>query len=128
MTLALRAAIILGGLLLAFLGFGFLTDPVASGADFGISAQGAHGLTSIRADFTSFFMASAGCLIWGAIAQRRDPLIIGALLMLVTLAVRLVALAIDGSFKGYITPMVVELVIGALGLIGAKTLPAKAPS
>ena len=43
--------------------------------------------------------------------------------MLVTLAARLVALAIDGSFEGYATPMIVEAVIGVLGLIGAAKLP-----
>ena len=128
MALVLRAAITLGGLLLIFIGFGFLTDPLTAGAGFGLSAEGAHGLTSMRADFTSFFMVSGASLIWGAIARRRDPLIIGALLMLVTLAVRLVALAIDGSFEGYITPMIVEIVIGALGLMGAKVLPEKAKS
>ncbi|MEP2735619.1 MAG: hypothetical protein ABJP34_04915 [Erythrobacter sp.] len=105
-----------------------MSDLLDAGAGFGISAEGAHGLTSIRADFTSFFMVSGGCLVWGAIAQRRDPLIIGSLLMLVTLAVRLVALAIDGSFEGYTTPMVVEIVVGLLGLTGAKVLPAKARS
>lgn len=123
MTIALRAILVLGGLLLCFLGFGFLTDPAASGADFGISAAGAHGLTSIRSDFTAFFMVGGACLIWGAIARRRDPLIIGGALMLVTLAARLVSLSINGSFDGYIPPMVVELVLGVAALIGARILP-----
>ncbi|NMW32306.1 hypothetical protein HKD42_09565 [Altererythrobacter sp. RZ02] len=123
MIIALRAILVLGGLLLGFLGVGFLTDPVASGVDFGISAAGAHGLTSIRSDFTAFFMVGGACLIWGAIARRRDPLIIGGALMLVTLAARLVSLSINGSFLGYIPPMVVELVLGVAALIGARILP-----
>ena len=126
MIITMRVLLCLGGLLLLSLGFGFLTDPTGSGADFGISAAGAHGLTSIRSDFTAFFGVGGACFIWGAIARRSDPLVIGAALMLVTLAARLVSLSIDGSFEGYITPMVVELVLGILGLAGAKILPKRA--
>lgn len=127
MIMSLRIALFLGGLLLLFLAFGFLTDPVGSAANFGLTAQGAQGATSARADFTGFFGVGAACLIWGAIARQRDPLVIGAALMLVALAARCVSLAVDGGFEGYMTPMVVELVLGGLGLIGAQILP-EAPS
>ena len=123
MLMGLRIALTLGGLLLLFMGAGFLLDPATAGAGFGISAEGAHGLTSIRADFTAFFGVGGACLIWGAWANRSDPLLIGAALMLVTLAARLVALAIDGGFEGYATPMIVEAIIGVLALIGAAKLP-----
>ncbi|MDY7098382.1 MAG: DUF4345 family protein [Pseudomonadota bacterium] len=125
MMMVLRVVLVLGGLLLAFMGFGFLTDPVGSGAGFGLAVEGTHGTTSIRADMTAFFGVGGTCFIWGALAKRGDPLIIGAALMLVTLAARLVSLAIDGSFEGYIVPMAVEAVLGVLGLIGAKALPEK---
>ncbi|WP_390583615.1 DUF4345 family protein [Erythrobacter sp. MTPC3] len=124
MILALRAGLILGGLLLVFMGIGFLIDPAVSAADFGITVEGAHGLTSVRADFTAFFTVGGACFIWGAWQRRRDPLIIGAALMLVTLVSRVVALLIDGSFDGFITPMVVEALLGIFGLIAAKKLPA----
>lgn len=123
MIIALRAGLALGGLLLVFIGAGFLLDPTGSGADFGLSAKGAHGLTTIRADFTAFFVVGGASLVWGALARRRDPLLIGAALMLVTLAGRLVSLAINGPFEGYIPPMAVELLLGVLGLIGARVLP-----
>lgn len=123
MILALRIGLTLGGLLLVFMGIGFLLNPAASGADFGIAVEGAHGLASVRADFTAFFTVSGACFIWGALQRRRDPLIIGAALMLVTLAARLVALSVDGSFDGFVTPMVVEALLGIFGLIGAKILP-----
>ena len=123
MTLALRLTLILGGLLLGFMGLGFLIDPVGSGANFGLDVTGAHGTTSVRSDFTAFFGVGAACLIWGAWARRRDPLIIGAALMLVTLAARVVSLAINGGFDGFIPPMIVEAVLGVLALIGAKILP-----
>ncbi|MCK0127261.1 DUF4345 family protein [Erythrobacter sp. F6033] len=123
MTIALRIALALGGLLLVYMGFGFLTDPVTAGAEFGLNVEGAHGTTSIRADMTAFFGVSGACFIFGAWARRSDPLVIGSALMLVTLAARLVSLAIDGGFEGFIPPMVVEALLGIFGLIGAKVLP-----
>lgn len=123
MIIALRVALALGGLLLVFMGFGFLTDPVASAADFGLTIEGTHGITSIRSDMTAFFTVSGACFIIGAWARRSDPLVIGAALMLVTLATRLFSLAVDGSFEGFIIPMVVEALLGIFGLIGAKVLP-----
>ena len=128
MIMALKVLLTLGGLLLLFMGVGFFADPVSSAADFGIEVSGAHGLTSIRSDLTAFFVVSGACFVWGAWANRSDPLIIGAALMLVTLASRLVSLAAYGSFDGYIIPMVVELLLGVLGLAGAKILPQTAKS
>lgn len=123
MIMALKVLLTLGGLLLVFMGFGFFADPVSSAKDFGIDVAGAHGLTSIRSDLTAFFVVSGACFIWGALANRSDPLIIGAALMLVTLASRLVSLAAYGGFDGYIIPMAVEAVLGVLGLAGARILP-----
>ena len=126
MTIALRVVLTLGGLLLLFLGFGFLTDPIEAAAGFGIALDGAHGITSARSDFTAFFVVGGACYLWGAWARRSDPLLIGSALMLVTLAVRLVSLAINGPFEGYIQPMVVEAVLGIVGLYAARVLPEKA--
>ncbi len=123
MIIALRGVLVLGGLLLAFVGAGFFLNPAQSGADFGVSAAGAHGLTSIRADFTAFFIVTAACLVWGAIARRRDPLIIGGALMLIPLFGRLLSLSVNGSFDGYLPPMAVEAVLGISALIGARVLP-----
>jgi len=125
MIIGLRIALCLGGLLLLYLASGFLLDPAGAGANFGLKTVGVQGLTSVRADFTGFFGVGGACFIWGALARRRDPLLIGAALMLVTLAARLVALAIDGTFEGYITPMGVEAILGVLALFGARALPVK---
>ncbi|MEM6474855.1 MAG: DUF4345 family protein [Pseudomonadota bacterium] len=123
MIIGLRVVLCLGGLLLLFMGAGFLLDPASAGADFGLTVEGAHALTSVRSDFTAFFGVGGACFIWGAIARRPDPLVIGSALMLVTLAARLVSLAVDGSFQGYVVPMGVELLLGVLGLFGARALP-----
>ena len=126
MIIALRVVLTLGGLLLVYMGFGFLVDPVTAGAGFGINVEGAHGTTSVRSDFTAFFVVSGACFLWGAWARRSDPLVIGSALMLVTLAARLVSLAINGPFEGHVIPMVVEAVLGIAGLYAARVLPAKA--
>ena len=126
MIIALRAGLVLGGVLFLFIGAGFFFDPVQSGADFGLTVKGAHGLTSVRGDMTSFFLVSAICYIWGALSKRRDPLIIGAALMLIVLVCRLISLVQYGTFEGYIPPMVVELLFGTLAIIGSRVLPAKA--
>ena len=123
MKIALRIVLALGGLLLLYMGFGFLTDPVSSGADFGLTVDGAHATTSVRSDFTAFFGVSGAAFLWGAWKQHGSALIFGAALMLVTLAARLVSLAVDGSFEGYYVPMIVEAVLGFGGLAGAKILP-----
>lgn len=123
MIVALRTGLALGGLLLVFMAFGFLTDTVGASADFGITAEGAHAITSLRADMTAFFGVGGACFLWGAWARRSDPLIIGAALMLTALIARTASLSINGSFEGYPTPMAVELLLGVLGLIGARVLP-----
>lgn len=125
MIMALRGALVLGGLALVILGAGFLFTPVEMAQNFGISVSGAHALTSIRSDMTSFFAVSGACFIWGALARRPDPLIIGAALMLVVLVCRLISLVAVGPFEGFVAPMVVELLLGILGLTGARALPNK---
>lgn len=124
MAIVLRAVLVLGGVLLLYMGSGFLLDPAGSGAGFGVTAEGVHGLTSIQTDFTSFFGVGGACLIWGALAQRRDPLVIGGALMLVALVARLVSLAINGPFDGYIAPIVFEAVVGMAAIWGSRMLPA----
>ena len=66
MITALRAGLALCGMLLVYMGLGFLTSPVSSAANDGIAAEGAHGLTSIRSDFTASYCVGGGCFIWGA--------------------------------------------------------------
>ena len=108
MVLFLRALLFVGGLFYAILGVGFLFDPAGSGAEFGLTAQGAHGLATIRADITAFFIVAGGCMIWGGWARKGDPLLVTAALMLLALLGRSVGLAVDGSYEGFAPPMVVE--------------------
>lgn len=121
-----RVALFLFGLLYIFIGFGFLTDPVSSGADFGLAplnADSAQGLSTLRADFTSFFWVSAGCLIIGSWKSNATLLNVGAALLGVVFLVRVVSLFVDGTYEGWMMPMGVELLTALVALAGARILP-----
>ncbi|HEX5644847.1 MAG TPA: DUF4345 family protein [Erythrobacter sp.] len=123
MILMLRALLLLGGLFYVLMGIGFLLDPVSSGADFGISAQGTMGLASIRADMTAFFVVAGGCLLWGAWARKGDPLLVSAGLMAIALTGRLVTLFVDGPHEAFWMPMLVEAITVILALVCFRVLP-----
>ena len=79
MHFVLSALVALLALLDLMLGVGFLVNPAASGADFGLSAVdalngGAEGLSAMRADFTAFFLVAAGFMGLGAWRRRGDVL------------------------------------------------------
>ena len=79
MHFVLSALVALLALLDLMLGMGFLVNPAASGADFGLSAVdllngGAEGLSAMRADFTAFFLVAAGFMGLGAWRRRGDVL------------------------------------------------------
>ncbi|MEM1051221.1 MAG: hypothetical protein AAGI28_03920 [Pseudomonadota bacterium] len=130
MAVILRVSLVLLGVLYIVIGFGFLTDPVSSGADFGIApletsgAQlSAQGLSSLRADFTSFFWVSAACLIVGAWRASTTLLNVGAALIGVVFLVRGFSVIADGTYEGWMTPMAVELLTALIALAGARFLP-----
>ncbi len=123
MILFLRAALFVGGLFFVVAGIGFLLDPATYGAEFGLTARGAHGLATIRADLTAFFVVSGACMIWGGWARNGDPLLVSAALMAIALFGRIVGLVQDGSYAGYWPPMVVEALTIILSLVASRILP-----
>lgn len=126
MSVIVRVSLFLLGVLYIFVGFGFLTDPVTAGADFGITAieaNGAQGITSMRGDFTSFFGVLAACLIIGSWKANATLLNVGAALVGVVFAVRALSLFTDGKFEGWMMPMAVELLTVVVALVGARILP-----
>lgn len=126
LAIILRVSLFLLGVLYLVIGFGFLTDPVGSGADFGIAAlpdAGAQGLASIRGDFTSFFWVIAGSLIIGVWKTNTTLLHVGAALLGIVFVVRCVSAVIDGTFEGWMIPMAVELLTVILAMAAARILP-----
>lgn len=126
MAIILRVSLFLLGVLYIVVGYGFLTDPVGSGADFGIALadeSSAQGLSTIRADFTSFFAVTAGCLILGAWKANAVLLNTGAALMGIVFLVRGASLYFDGTYEGWMTPMAVELLTAVVAIAAARVLP-----
>ena len=108
MRVALSAVILLGAILDAVLGFGFLSDPADSGATFGLAAPGAMGLSAMRADFTAFFLVAAGFMAVGAWQRRGDMLVAPLALFAIALSGRALNLIAVGPYDGWWLPMTVE--------------------
>ncbi len=123
MRLILIALIFLFGLFDLFMGLNFLFNPAETGLGFGLSANGAMGLSTMRADFTGFFCVIAASMMWGAWRRNGDLLLVPAALMGTAVIVRAVSLAVDGPYPGDLLPMAVELLHVILLVAAWRVLP-----
>jgi hypothetical protein len=114
MTLVLRLAVGLGGILFILIGLAFLIHPTEMGALFFLQAQGSQGLATIRADLTAFFLVGGLFALVGA--WRRDATALNVPLLLLALALlgRTVSLVVDGRGPDALQPMIVEALFIAL--------------
>lgn len=110
MRLLLTGLVYAGGLFFLLAGIGFLTNPASAGADFGLTAAGAKGLSSIRADLTAFFLVASGSMVLGVWQRNAGLLLVAASLFGIALFGRIVGLVVDGSYEGALMPMAVEAV------------------
>lgn len=122
MVLAVRLVLSLLGLLYLYMGFGFLTDPVGAGGDFGVTAAGPQGLASIRGDFTAFFWVLSGSLLLGAWRGNVTLHYVAAALAGIVLAGRALGVMLDGPYDQWFVPMIVEGVTVIAALIGARMI------
>jgi len=127
MRLLLSALLFVMGLFYLFVGAGFLVNPVAAGLDFGLTAERAQGLSTIRADMTAFFYVGGGAMIWGAWKRRGDPLLVSAALFGIAFIGRLVSYIVDGPYKAWTGPMIIELVTVIVCLVAWWVLPVRKP-
>lgn len=125
MQIALKIVLTLLGLLFLYMGAGFLFNPAQAGADFGIGAAGSHGLTSIRADLTAFFVVAGGATLMGVWAERKEYLHVTVALMGIAFVARAISAAQFGTFEGWVVPIVVEAVTVVLALFAIRNLPRK---
>ncbi len=126
MNLILSALIIIGAVVDAMLGFGFLFDPAGSGIDFGLQSTGAAGLSSLRADFSAFFLVSAACMAWGGWRRRGGVLLVPLALFSVAFIGRLINLIVVGTYDLWWMPMLVELAHIIVLAIAVRRWPAPA--
>lgn len=123
MRIVLIGLIFLFGLFDLFMAVSFLLDPVQAATGFGIAADGARGLSSVRADFTSFFGVVAGCMMLGAWRRNGDLLLVPAALMGIAAVVRLASVAIDGTYPGWMMPISVEIAHVILLIAAWRVVP-----
>ena len=123
MRLVLTALIMLGGIFFGVIGVQFLFDPAGSGAGFGLTPDSAHGLASIRADMSAFFLVAAACMIIGAWRRNGDLLLVPAGLFGIALLGRIIGYFADGPWDGFWMPMVVEALAVVVLLVASRVLP-----
>lgn len=123
MRLILTALLFLFGLFNLMLGIGFFLDPVGLGTTFNLSPIGVGGLAVLRADLTAFFVVAGACQLWGGWRRNGDLLLVPALLMGIAFTGRSVSAALDGTYPGLATPMVVEALQVLLAIAAWRVLP-----
>ncbi|MFN3425527.1 MAG: hypothetical protein ACK40C_12575 [Novosphingobium meiothermophilum] len=123
MRLVLTSLVFLAGLFDLFIAIGFLTGPAQTATGFGIAATGTAGISTIRADFTSFFGVAAFCMMWGAWRRNADLLLVPAVLFGISFVGRAIDLAVTGSYPGWAFPMAVEAGHLVLMLAAWRLLP-----
>lgn len=126
MMMGLRVLLALVGLFFIGLGGTFLFDPVTQGGDFGVDPRGAQGLSTIRADFSSYFWVSGGALVLGAWKQNGTVLLVAAALLGITFCARALSLVLDGTYEGWMAPMMVEAFVVVIALFGYRAMAGSA--
>lgn len=119
-----RGAVALAGLVLAAIGVAALLDANGTGAKLGLSAINALGHATLRADIAAFFLTAGGLAM--AAAARREPLLLTAPLLLISLTLcgRLLSVLLTGFDAAMVPPMAVEALLVAVFLAGRRMGPA----
>lgn len=123
MRLILTALIFLAGIFDLMMAGSFLFNPDSAAGQLGVDALGPIGVSTIRADFTSFFGIAAFSMMWGAWRRNADLLLVPALLFGASFTGRLIDLAVSGAYQGFWFPMAVEAGHVVLLLTAWRLLP-----
>jgi len=112
-----RIVLLVGTLLLAFIGLKFVTDPVEAAWTSGIALGSALAVTTMRASFGAFPLGGAlfalFCLVT---ARRRVGLVFVATLIGTALVVRMLGAAADGTLAESLRLILVEAMLLAASL------------
>lgn len=122
MRVIMRAVLGLAGLAALLLAGRFWIDPAKTGALMDLTAGGAAGLGTLRADMGGYFGA-AGLLLLAAAARGERVWLTPVLLMLgMTLAGRVINLVLTDGGAALYPPMVVEAVLIGVTALGLRVL------
>ena len=125
MTALVRVLVGLVALFFVVFSARFLLTPEAIAAEFAILPAGVPGLATVRADLGGAFLAVGIFSILG-LAQRARPWLYAAAIVVGTIAsCRIVGFALDGLNRVTAAPFVVELIMVAILLAGARRLPSR---
>lgn len=125
MRFVLTALIFVIGLFDLMMASSFLFTPLEAAHGLGVApfAGAAAGVSTLRADFTSFFGVAGFAMLWGAWRRNADLMLVPLLLFAVTLSVRALDLVLSGPYPGWPLPMAVEAAEVILLLAGWHYLP-----
>ena len=118
----LRVIIGLFSILFIALAASFLFDPARAAAGLGVGPLAPLGLATLRGDFFAFFAAGGVLSLEGAIRNDARFLTAPLLMIALTLAGRLITVAVGGFDPAMAPPMVVEAVIVLLLAFGRRHL------
>ncbi|HCX67368.1 DUF4345 family protein [Parvibaculum sp.] len=117
-----RIGVVLVGLFSLAMGLMAFAQPTQLGEALGLGALSPLGLNSLRADLGAFFLAGALAAICALFAGK--PQWMWGVAVLYGLAVigRFLGVVVEGAPEGVAQSIVIELVLVALSVLGAKTL------
>lgn len=112
----------MAGLVYAVIGLNFLYQPDQAATGFGLVADGVQGLSTLRADFTAFFLLSGACMVWGGWRRNGDLLLVPAALFGIAFVGRAINLVAEGPYEGFWQPMLIEALTVTLCVAGNRML------
>ena len=117
-----RIAVVLVGLFSLAMGVMAFAQPAQIGEALGIGALSPLGANSLRADIGAFFLASGVACLLALFAGRAQWMWGVAVLYGLAVTGRILGILVEGAPEGIVQPVVIELVLVALSVLGAKTL------
>ncbi|MBO6633489.1 DUF4345 family protein [Parvibaculum sp.] len=117
-----RIAVALVGLFSLAMGLMAFAQPAQLGEMLGLGALSPLGANSLRADLGAFFLASGLAALLALFAGKAQWMWGAAALYGLAVIGRLLGVIVEGAPEGVVQPIVIELVLVAFSVFGAKTL------
>jgi hypothetical protein len=123
MRYALKALVILLGLVFLGLGARYLLDPVGTGEEFGVRPLAANGYATLRADMFALFGVCGAAALFGGWRDDRKLLLVPVVICVLALIGRLISYFVEGASVGMVQAMAVEVIAAVILLAASQVLP-----
>ena len=117
-----RVGVTLAGLFSLAMGLLFWADPMKAGAVLGLTSLDPLGTNSLRADLAAFFLVNFIACTLALFRGKAHWLYGSALVFGLAVFGRFIGIIVDGPPAGIAQPVVIELVLVALLVFGARQL------